>query len=289
MPSKNIHLYIVMILAMISWGASWPAAKIVGQYANPQDLIVWRFAFALVAMLIIMKIFNIPLTFPVKSLKFVVSASMLILIYNYNYLKGTQVGQSGLGGVIVPTLSPILTFVFSVLFLKNKLQSKESIGLVVGLIGAVLLVRAWEMNANTVISSGNIYFLLGATVWAGATIFTQKASFELHPINFSFWVYGIAMLLALPVFPIDALTAIFSYDWIFWINFILISMIALGLGTTAYFITTMRLGSGKASSFMFIVPFSAVISSSIFLGEVITLTTVIGGFFAIMAVYIINK
>ena len=85
MPSKNIHLYIVMILAMISWGASWPAAKIVGQYANPQDLIVWRFAFALVAMLIVMKIFNITLTFPVKSLKFVVSASMLILIYNYNY------------------------------------------------------------------------------------------------------------------------------------------------------------------------------------------------------------
>jgi EamA-like transporter family. len=74
MPSKNIHLYIVMILAMISWGASWPAAKIVGQYANPQDLIVWRFAFALVAMLIVMKIFNIPLTFPAKSLKFVVSA-----------------------------------------------------------------------------------------------------------------------------------------------------------------------------------------------------------------------
>ena len=82
-----------MILAMISCGASWPAAKIVGQYANPQDLIVWRFAFALVAMLIVMKIFNITLTFPVKSLKFVVSASMLILIYNYNYLKGTQVGQ----------------------------------------------------------------------------------------------------------------------------------------------------------------------------------------------------
>ena len=65
--------------------------------------------------------------------------------------------------------------------------------------------------------------------------------------------------------------------------------VALGFGTTAYFITTMRLGSGKASSFMFIVPFSAVISSSIFLGEVIALTTVIGGFFAIMAVYIINK
>ena len=75
-----------MILAMISWGASWPAAKIVGQYANPQDLIVWRFAFALVAMLIVMKIFNITLTFPVKSLKFVVISYLVVMFYRTRVL-----------------------------------------------------------------------------------------------------------------------------------------------------------------------------------------------------------
>ena len=32
-----------MIVAMISWGISWPAAKIVGQYAKPESLIAWRF------------------------------------------------------------------------------------------------------------------------------------------------------------------------------------------------------------------------------------------------------
>ena len=289
MQLKNIYLYIVMILSMISWGLSWPGAKIVGQYANPQDIIVWRFIFALLSMLLVMKIFKIPLTFPAKSLKFVVSASMLIVIYNFNYFKGTQVGLSGLGGVIVPTLSPLLTFIFSMIFLQKVPHIKEMVGLGIGIIGGVLLIRIWEMNLEAIIVSGNIYFLLGAAAWAGVTIFTQKASFELHPINFSFWVYGIAMLFALPIFPMNSLTLIFSFDWIFWINFMLISMIALGLGTTAYFITTMRLGSQKASSFMFVVPFSAIISSAIFLDETIVWTTIVGGIFAIIAVYIINK
>ena len=49
--------------------------------------------------------------------------------------------------------------------------------------------------------NGAGYFLLGAVLWSGVTIFAQKANNELHPINFSFWVYGVAMLIALPIFP----------------------------------------------------------------------------------------
>ena len=278
-----------MIAAMISWGVSWPAAKVVGRYGDPNDLIVWRFVFALLTMLIVMRVFRIQLKFPQKSLKYVVSASILIVLYNFNYLKGTQIGLSSLGGVIVPTISPLFTYTFSILLLKKQTHSKEIIGLLLGFIGGILLIRIWEMNIVSIVSSGSLYFLMGALLWSGATIFAQKTNKELHPINFSFWVYGIAMLIALPIFPLESITAIFQYDLLFWYNFILISVIALGLGTTAYFITTMRLGSHKASSFMFIVPFSAVLSASIFLDEAIAITTVIGGLFSTTAVYLINK
>ena len=278
-----------MVVGMITWGVSWPAAKVVGRYGDPNDLIVWRFILALITMLAVMKIFKIRLKFPQKSLKYVVAASVLIVFYNLNYLKGTQIGLSSLGGVIVPTLSPLFTYILSILFLNKHVRTKEISGLFIGFIGGFFLIRAWEVNIESIVLSGNIYFLIGAILWSGVTIFTQKANKELHPINFSFWVYGIAMLIALPIFPLHSITAIFQYDLLFWYNFILISVIALGLGTTAYFITTMRLGSHKASSFMFIVPFSAVLSASIFLGETIATTTIIGGLFSTAAVYLINK
>lgn len=278
-----------MIAGMISWGLSWPAAKVVGRYGDPSDLIVWRFALALLTMIIIMKTLKVRLQFPQKSLKFVVAASTLIVLYNFNYLKGSQIGLSSLGGVIVPTLSPLFTYTLSMVFLKKQTHLKEIGGLLIGLVGGILLIRAWEVNLENIVSSGNLYFLMGALLWSGATIFAQKTNDELHPLNFSFWVYSIALLIALPIFPLNSIDAVFKYDLLFWCNFILISVVALGLGTTAYFITTMRLGSHKASSFMFIVPFSAVLSASIFLGESIQTSTIFGGLFSTAAVYLINK
>ena len=194
MKLKDIHLYFVMVIGMMSWGVSWPAAKVVGRYGDPSDLIVWRFVLAILTMLIIMKSLKIQLKFPQKSLRHVVVGSVLIVFYNFNYLKGTQVGLSSLGGVIVPTISPLFTYLLTVLFFKKQSRIKEVAGLIIGFFGGILLIRAWEINFENIVSSGNLYFLLGAILWSGVTIFAQKANKELHPINFSFWVYGLSLI-----------------------------------------------------------------------------------------------
>lgn len=279
----------VMILAMISFGISWPTAKIVGRYANPQDLLAWRFIFALIAMTIVMIIGSIPFSFPIKSIKYVMFTSVMIVIYNYNYLKGTQVGIAGLGGVIVPTTSPIITFLLGSFLFKKKLLMKEILGLIIGFCGVSLLMRFWEIDSTKIIISGNVFFLLAALSWSLATLATQKAQTTSHPINFSFWLYALSMLMSIPFLSIESILLPFSFDGIFWINFLIISVIVLGFGNTAYFLSTMKLGSGKTSSFMFIVPFTAVLSSSFFLGEIIAVSTIAGGILTLLAVVLINK
>lgn len=278
-----------MILAMISFGISWPTAKIVGRYANPQDLLAWRFIFALFAMTIVMKIGSIPFSFPTKSIKYVMFTSVMIVFYNYNYLKGTQVGIAGLGGVIVPTTSPIITFLLGSFLFKKKLLMKEILGLILGFFGVSLLMRFWEIDSTKIIISGNVFFLLAALSWSLATLAIQKAQTTSHPINFSFWLYALSMLMSIPFLSIESIFMPFSFDGIFWINFIIISVIVLGFGNTAYFLSTMKIGSQKASSFMFIVPFSAILSSSLLLGESVEITTILGGLITIIAVYALNN
>ena len=279
----------VMILAMISFGISWPTAKIVGRYANPQDLLAWRFIFALFAMTIVMKIGSIPFSFPTKSIKYVMFTSVMIVFYNYNYLKGTQVGIAGLGGVIVPTTSPIITFLLGSFLFKKKLLKKEILGLILGFFGVSLLMRFWEIDSTKIIISGNVFFLLAALSWSLATLAIQKAQTTSHPINFSFWLYALSTLMSIPFLSIESIFMPFSFDGIFWINFIIISVIVLGFGNTAYFLSTMKIGSQKASSFMFIVPFSAILSSSLLLGESVEITTILGGLITIIAVYALNN
>ena len=82
---------------------------------------------------------------------------------------------------------------------------------------------------------------------------------------------------------------VFQFDMIFWTNFLMVSIGSMTIATTIYFLGTTQLGSEKASAFIFTVPVSAMGFSIIFLGEKLELFTVIGGIFAITAVYLINR
>ena len=83
--------------------------------------------------------------------------------------------------------------------------------------------------------------------------------------------------------------AIHIKDPRFWLNLIFGAVIVTALATTIYFYTTTRLGAEKASSFIFLVPLAAAVSSWLFLGEQIRAHTIAGGILGMAAVYMINK
>ena len=69
----------------------------------------------------------------------------------------------------------------------------------------------------------------------------------------------------------------------------MISVASLGIGTTVFFQTTMKLGSEKASAFMYIVPVAAMVFSVILLEEPLPWSTIMGAVMAITAVYLVNR
>ena len=287
--NDNIRLYILMIFAMLIWGVSWPSGKIVGQYTSPHIIMVWRFIFAALTIATIMMFLKIKLKLPKTTLIYVLISAVSLIGYNYNYLKGTQIGMASLGGVIVPTLSPLVTYLIVLRLFKKKIVKKDFFGIITGISGGLILLRIWEINFNDLIISGNIYFILAAISWSVVTVCTQKSSADLHVLNFSFWVYSLAFLFSFIFAPWELLLNVFSFNWIFWINFFIISIGAIGFGTTIFFLVTMRLGSEKSTSFMYLVPTSAVSFSFLILGESLALSTIVGGSLSISAVYLINR
>jgi drug/metabolite transporter (DMT)-like permease len=84
-------------------------------------------------------------------------------------------------------------------------------------------------------------------------------------------------------------TALHIKDAAFWLNLVFSSAIVTTMATTIYFYSTTRLGAEKASSFIFLVPLAAAMSSWLMLGEQIQVHTAVGGILGITAVYFINK
>ena len=69
---------------------------------------------------------------------------------------------------------------------------------------------------------------------------------------------------------------------------LLLAIGAMAFGTSIYFQASIELGAKKASSFIFTVPISAMLFAIIILNEPLFITTLIGGFLGIIAVYLIN-
>ena len=150
--------------------------------------------------------------------------------------------MAGLGGVIVPTLSPLVTTILAIFILNQSIKKKDITGILFGIIGSLILLEVWEFSIQELSKSGNLFFIIAATVWAGATICTQKAKTELNAVNFSLWLYLVAILMVLPITPLNSIMDVFKFDWIFWVNFFVISALSLGFGTTVFFLSTMKIG-----------------------------------------------
>ena len=278
-----------MILSMICWGFSWTAGKIMGGYGDPLTISFFRFSVTFLSLLFILLFIKTSFTLNSKGLFDLIMSSLLMSIYTYLFFKGLSTGKAGAGGVLVTVLNPIVSYGIMLIMTRRKPTRNESIGLLLGLIAGVILLKL-VTEADKVFTAGNIYFLLAAFCWAILSVFTSRASRYGSPVTFSFYLYGICALLMFISAGMEGIKATFvKADFVFWGNLFFSATITTSLATTLYFVATSRLGASKASSFIFLVPFSAALGSWIFLDEIPQLHTITGGLLGIGAVYVLNR
>ncbi len=286
---KDLPFFLLMILAMSFWGASWASGKVISNRVPPDVIVFWRLTLTFLSFLIMLLIFNrkkLKLSF--SKILWILLPSIFFVTYNKLFFEGLKIGLAGKGGVIVTTLNPLLTFLITIAFLKHKVSTSQIIGLFIGLAGGVIILEIWDVSFEGLVLSGNFFFAISALAWAIVTVLTQYALEKIDFQTFCLYVYGtnsiLSLFLALPHNP----TAVFQQDHVFWLNMLYISIGAISFATSVYFYASKKLGSNRTSSFTFIVPFTAVTSCWIFLNEKPTSFTIIGGLLALIAIYIIN-
>lgn len=284
---KNL-LHILLFFAMIGWGASWVNAKVLSHYINAYDMIFFRFFITAVGMVPIILYFKESFKIDIKSFLVALAASLVFIAYMKYYFMGTKYGTASLGGAFVTTLVPILTYLFLALLKEKKLKKRDYGALVLGALGVLTMLNFWSFNLKEILVVQNLYFLLASALWPIFTIISSKAK-TVSPLVYSFWLYIITITLD-GIFFVDFKTiAYHSFDFYFWINLLVLSVISSVYSNTIYFIGITKLGAGNVSSFIFLVPFSAIILSAIFLKEHISISIVIGTFMTIWAIKILNN
>jgi drug/metabolite transporter (DMT)-like permease len=287
-PPSKTTLIILILLSMVAWGGSWTSGKVIAGTAAPEVLTFWRFLVTFVSFIPVMLVMKRSLRLNRISLIQVVIGAIFIVSYNKFFFWGLSQGLANVGGVLVTTLNPILTFVFAIILFRRGFSVSDGFGIGLGLGGGLILLEIWHLTIHKLLISGNLFFILASLSWAALSITSERSRTHVSPLVFSFYVFGLAAVLdfflALPHHILQPLT----FSSIFWLNIIFLSVFCTTFATTVYFYASTKLGSHKASSYIFTVPFSAVLISWVLLGEIPKISTIIGGIVAISAVYLIN-
>lgn len=288
--SENaLPFYILMILAMTAWGGAWVSAKVVAGMSSPQILVFWRYLLTGLSMIPILLFRKESFLLPRKSILPISLSALFLVSYSIFFFKGLETGLAGAGGVLLTTINPLFTYVITAILFRKKVTQKEWIGLALGLVAGIFLLKLWQFSYKELVQSGNLFFLLGALLWSFLAISSSKAQDSCSLFQYSFYLNVFSALLILGAINVTEMREIVYLPTKFWWNLAYLSFIGTTFGTTAYFLSTNRLGAAKGSSFIFLVPVNAVVLSFLILGEEPQIFTILGGALAIGAVYIIHR
>lgn len=274
---------------MIFWGIAWVNTKILTAYVNEYELVFLRMGICFISMFPIIYFSNLSFKINLKSFYLILIASVFLVLYSIVFFLGVQHGTPGFGGALVTTLIPINTFILIALINRKTISLKHSFALILGGFGVLTMLNVWNFNPNEIFSKDNIYFLMASILWPLLTIVSAKDT-KTNGLVFTFYVYVISTFVVYFFFVDNSVfEKVANFDFKFWINMFMITILSTTFATSIYFIAIAKIGTKEATTFIFLVPASAMVSSAIYLGEKISFNTIIGTICTIIAIYILNN
>ncbi len=288
--SRNKNFLVIGVtVSMLIWGMSWPSAKVLSYYGKPLEIAFLRFIFTFLSLLVILLFMKVNLKISKKGMPSLLLASVMIALYSMLFFTGILKGMPGAGGVLVTTMTPIISYLLALAIKKRKPSRMEFAGLTMGFIAGCILLSIWN-HASMILQSGNLFFILSTLVWAVLSRITALSFQYGSPLAFSLWMYLLCIIILAFFIDFGSVERIvMAGDTRFWLNMLFNGIVNTGIATTFFFFATSKMGAEKTSSFIYIVPFAAAISSFVSIGEVVQWNTIVGGLLGIVAVWLINR
>ncbi|MEE6450701.1 DMT family transporter [Gottfriedia acidiceleris] len=277
-----MHLSFLVLI----WGINWPLSKFALNYAPP----VLFAGLRTVMGGFILLIFALP-KYKQLHLKetwhlyFIAALLNVILFYGLQSI-GLQYMPAGLFSVIT-FLQPVLIGILSWIWLGEVMYGLKIIGLILGFAG-VAIISSGGFTGH--ISKIGITLALGVAIGGSlGAVFVKRTENRVNGM----WMVTLQLIIG-GLFLIGLGSGFESWSSITWnVPFVSIllfnSILVIAMGWLSYFALV---GAGEVSkfgSYTFLIPLIAIITSSIFLHEAITISLFVGFLFIVVSIYFVNK
>jgi drug/metabolite transporter (DMT)-like permease len=300
--------YAGLFLAIVFWGASFVATKVVRRDLTPSTITVMRFGIGLILILIIVIWRGEFRPVPRQSLPMLALLGFLgVTFHQWLQVNGLKTAQATIGAWIVATI-PIFVALLGRFFLKERLTALQTVGIIVAALGALVVVSEGDLGSvlsGKIGTVGDFLFLISSLNWAVFTVFSRRI---LRPSSEHAAVGGITQKDERS--PLVSMLLVMGFGWIFSLIWFgaegsvselsalrgdsLGALAFLGLASSglAYIFWYEGLGvveASQAGSFLYIEPIVTALIAWPMLGERMNLTAALGGVGVLIGVWFVNR
>lgn len=283
-------LRVYLLLAVIFWGWSFVATKILLDFVNPIELMGLRFIIGLPVLLAVVLLKKVKLSFSRRHRWQVLLGALIITTHFLVQITGIKYTSATNTGWII-AVTPLVLALLSFLILKEKLGRREVVGIAVATIGILLLVSKGDLTDLGWLGSVGDWLVLGsAHTWALYTVATRDLSRSYNPLAVTF-----AILLPSALLLVGYM--VFSSDWGKFLHLPLEAVLALiflgvfSLAVAHWFWQegVSGLGAARAGIFLYLGPLFTTALAVPYLGEQFGIYTAIGGLSVLGGVFVAQR
>ncbi|MGE6363398.1 DMT family transporter [Bacillus paramycoides] len=271
------HAFTILI-----WGTAFPGIRMGLEAYTPEHLTLLRLLIASLILLLFSFIYKLRLP-DLKDIPVIfIFGALGFTIYHIALNYGEQNVNAGPASLIV-SVTPILTAILAAVFMNEKMKLNGWIGGVISLVGIAFL--SLSQGDSIQLNSGVLLILLAAFSESLFFVF-QKSYLKKYgflPFTiYTIWSGTVCMLIFLPGIYQEIVAAPIETT---------LSVIYLGVFPTvlpyiALAYITSHAGASEATSSLYLTPVTACFIAWIWLGELPTFVSIIGGIITILGVVI---
>jgi drug/metabolite transporter (DMT)-like permease len=198
MVKEEIKGHVAAITTNVIFGLNIPITKsLLSGWMSPMGYTLTRMIFGM-CMFWIISLFQ-------KREKVILKDLMMIFLCGLLGLVATQVTFAvGLRYTtpvtysLILALSPIIVLILSALFLKEPVTRFKTIGVVLGIIGASIVILGGNTNGSSNTLLGVLISALSVSCYADYIIVTRKISAKYSPVTMMKWMFLLSVIILLP-------------------------------------------------------------------------------------------
>ncbi|MBI4887547.1 MAG: DMT family transporter [Acidobacteria bacterium] len=278
---------ILLLSAVIIWGWTFVATKILLAEIGPIEIIALRLAIGLPFLALVVLVRRVPLRFAPADARPLLLGGAILTLHFLIQIGGLKTTTATNTGWIV-SVSPLALAVLSFVFLRERIGWRGVGGIAIATAGIVLLVSRGRLtDLRWLQRTGDWLELASAHTWAFYTVATRDLARRRDPLAVAFAILLIAAALTAVIVAATGDTAgVRSLSPRGLAALLYLAIPGLALGQWFWQEGVRTLGAAGAGFYLYLEPIATLTLAVPLLGEPFSLFVVFGGGLVLTGVYI---